>query len=89
VRTSLLLSAIHNCLSNTTPAACTSFPAAVRHTQLLQTTQPVLPSWTFQSSALQELWGCEPEEEADLDWSARAPQLSASLVPLVDGETAE
>lgn len=48
--------------------------------------QPVLPSWTFQPSALQELWGCGPDEEADLDWSARAPQLSPSLVPLVDGE---
>lgn len=53
---------------------------------LLRVLQPVLPGWTFQPSALQELWLADPEEEADLDWSARAPQLSPSLVPLVDGE---
>lgn len=48
--------------------------------------QPVLPSWTFQSSALQELWVHDPGEESDLDWSQHTPQLSPSLVPLVDGE---
>jgi hypothetical protein len=48
--------------------------------------QPVLPSWTFQPSALQELWAHDPDEESDLDWSQHTPQLSPSLVPLVDGE---
>lgn len=48
--------------------------------------QPVLPGWTFQPSALQELWLADPDDESDLDWAARAPQLSPSLVPLVDGE---
>lgn len=50
--------------------------------------QPVLPSWTFQPSALQELWGLDPDDESDLDWSVRAPQLNPSLVPLVEGEGA-
>ena len=47
--------------------------------------QAVLPGWTFQPSALQELWLADPDDESDLDWAARAPQLSPSLVPLVDG----
>lgn len=67
-------------------------------------TQPVLPSWTFQPSALQELWGAagraagdgedgqqqqyDVDDDAELlDWSVLAPQLSPSLVPLVDGES--
>lgn len=49
----------------------------------------MLPDWTFQPSALQELWSAGPdglEDDADLDWSVLSPQLSSSLVPLVDGE---
>jgi hypothetical protein len=50
--------------------------------------QPVAPSWTLQPSALQELWGLDPDDESDLDWSVRTPQLNPSLVPLVEGEHA-
>lgn len=57
-----------------------------------------LPEWTFQPSALQDLWLQAPEPaedeesdeegQGDLDWSALLPCYSRSLVPLVDGESA-
>ena len=48
--------------------------------------QAGLPDWTFQPSALQELWCHQPDSElAELDWSLLLPHYSPSLVPIVEG----
>lgn len=53
---------------------------------MLSLLQGGLPSWTFQPSALQDLWCHQPDSDvADLDWSMMLPQYSPSLVPLVEG----